>query len=116
MLKTKYPDILEHINISDLQTIANRVMIVVDGLDELQGIYDEDNSKEAFPTSVTIKNLIDTNSSFLKGHRTIACGRPKACGFIKGKMENQAMKSIEVCGLTKTKSSSISNDSSKMIL
>ena len=103
MLKTKYPDILKHINISDLQTIANRVMIVVDGLDELQGIYDEDNSKETFPTSVTIKNLIDTNSSFLKGHKTIACGRPKACGFIQRLMENQAMKSIEVCGFNQNK-------------
>ena len=46
-------------------------MIVVDGLDELQEIYD--NSKETCPTTELIKEVIDTKSSLLIGHKTIAC-------------------------------------------
>ena len=103
LLKTKYPDILRHIDISDLQTIADRVMIVVDGLDELQGMYDVEDSEDTSPTTITIKHLIDTNSTMLKGHQTIVCGRPKACGFLQTKMKGQKMKCIEVCGFDQKK-------------
>ena len=39
--KKKYPSVFNYLNLSALEKIADRVMIVVDGLDELQGIYQE---------------------------------------------------------------------------
>ena len=96
LLKEKYPHIFHYLNLSDLQKIADRVMIVVDGLDELQGVYEE--NEKMYPTTELIKTLIDTKSGLLKGHKTIACGRPKACEFIKSKIHSQKTKLIEVCG------------------
>ena len=103
LLKEKYPHILQYIDLSDLRNIADRVMIILDGLDELQGIYDEDNSKETFPMADLVKRMIDTTSTILKGHKTIACGRPKACEFIKSKMHTQKIKTIEICGFNEKK-------------
>ena len=101
LLKEKYPRVFRYLDLTDLQNIADRVMIVVDGLDELQGVYDENN--QSCPTTQLIKKVIDAKSSFLKGHRTIACGRPKACEFIKSKMNSQKTKLVEVCGFDEKK-------------
>ena len=105
LLKEKYPQLFQHIDLSDLQNIASRIMIIVDGLDELQGIYDEDVQKGTFPTTELVKRMINTKSSILKCHKTIACGRPNACEFIKSKMmQTQKIKTIEVCGFNESKS------------
>ena len=104
-LKEKYPQLCPHIDLSDLQNIASRIMIIVDGLDELQGIYDEDVQKGTFPTTELVKRMIDTKSSILKGHKTIVGGRPNACEFIKSKMmQTQKIKTIDVCGFNESKS------------
>ena len=105
LLKEKYPQLCPHIDLSDLQNIADRIMIIVDGLDELQGIYDEDVQKGTFPTTELVKRMINTKSSILKGHKTIVGGRPNACEFIKSKMmQTQKIKTIEVCGFNESKS------------
>ena len=105
LLKEKYPQLFQHIDLSDLQNIAGRIMIIVDGLDELQGIYDEDVQKGTFPTTELVKRVINTKSSILKGHKTIVGGRPSACEFIKSKMmQKQKIKTIDVCGFNGSKS------------
>ena len=101
LLKETYPKVFEYLNLCDLEKIADRVMIVVDGLDELQGIYQE--ADETWSITELIKNLISTKSGLLKGHKTIACGRPKACEFIKSTMQSQKTKLVEVCGFNEKK-------------
>ena len=97
LIVKKYSGILKYIKISDLKGFADRVMIIVDGLDELQGIYERPN--ESFPTTELVETMINTKSPLLKGHKTVACGRPKACEFIKFKMlQSQKVKIIEVSG------------------
>ena len=103
LIKEKYSEVLDYIQISDLKKIADRVMIIVDGLDELQGIYERSN--ESFPTTELVKTIINTKSQLLKGHKTIACGRPKACEFIKSEMfksKKQKVKTIEVSGFNES--------------
>ena len=49
--------------------------------------------------------MMDTKSStFFRGHKTIACGRPKACETVKQQlMQKVRIKTIEVCGFSKAK-------------
>ena len=100
LLREGYPHVFKHLDLFDLQNISDRVMIVVDGLDELQGIYK--NVSEDTTTKL-IKTMVNTKSTLLKGHKTIACGRPKACEFIKSKMPPQKTKLVEVCGFDEKK-------------
>ena len=102
LIRSKYPHIFDSIDYSDFT--ADRVMIIVDGLDELEGIYDE-NNKESSPMTELVKSIINTKSLNLNGHKTIACGRPNACEYIKSTLTHlQNMKTIEVCGFDQTKS------------
>ena len=108
LLKVKYPHILEYIGVVDLQNIADRIMIIVDGLDELQGIYPDhlnESEETSYVTTDLVKKMIDTKStSILKGHKTIACGRPKACETVKQQlMQKSRIKTIEVCGFSESK-------------
>ena len=102
LIKAKYPNIFQYLKFSDLEIIADRIMLIVDGLDELQGIYD-DAFHTAFPTINVVKKMIDTKSDLLKGHKTIACGRPKACELVKSQVQVQKVKRIEVCGFNERK-------------
>ena len=120
LLKTMYPGIFNYISFNDLKKISDRVMIIVDGLDELQGIYVENDSllqlpREDPPKHVPVevnttmrdivKDIVNTKSTLLKGHKTIACGRPKACEIVKlQSKEKQRIKTIEVCGFSEKKS------------
>ena len=110
LLREGYPHVFKHLDLFDLQNISDRVMIVVDGLDELQGIYK--NVSEDTTTKL-IKTMVDTKSTLLKGHKTIACGRPKACEFIKSKMPPQNWS--RCVDLTRKKPSNLSNASLKVI-
>ena len=93
LLRHKYPEVFDTINISDLESISDRVLIIVDGLDELQDIYELSKEK----SFNLISSLIDTRKGILKNHKVIACGRPKACEFVKQKFV-QLSKTIEVVG------------------
>ena len=118
LLKLMYPKVFDYISFDDLTKISDRIMIVVDGLDELQGIYTENDSVQLqqdslqlpFPGMNTtmreiVKDIVNTKSTVLKGHKTIVCGRPKACEIIKlQSMEKQRIKTVEVCGFSERKS------------
>ena len=104
LIRLKYPQILQGVEYIEFQSIANRVMIIVDGLDELKGIYN-DNDEKPSPMRELVESMINRKSSVLNGHKTIACGRPNACELIKSSfMHSQNVKTIEVCGFDKTKS------------
>ena len=103
LLKVKYPELFDFINLSDLQNIADRIMIIVDGLDELQGVYDE-IQEEKFPMTKVVKKIIDPKCTILKGHKTIVGGRHNACESIVSKMEQTSIKIVEVCGFSENKS------------
>jgi len=93
----QFPEIFSNVSMDELQWLAPRVMIIVDGLDELQGIY----SKKPCSTMLQhVYNLIDTKGNFLKNHRSIVCGRPKACEDIRSKLRKSKniIKTVEVCG------------------
>ena len=95
LFKYKYPKVFDKINISDLRPVSDRVLIIVDGLDELQDVYKF--NKTSSRQLKLVSSLIDTKNGVLNHHKVIACGRPKACEFIKQQFLNKS-KTIEVCG------------------
>ena len=95
VFRKNYPEVFDIINISDLQSISDRVLIIVDGVDELQDIY-KFNKRKSFNLRL-LSSLVDTKKGILKNHKVIACGRPKACEFIKQQF-GQRSKTIEVVG------------------
>ena len=98
LFKYKYPEVFDRIKLFDLQPISDRVLIIIDGLDELQDVYmfNMTSSRQLY----IVASLIDTKNGVLKNHKVIACGRPKACEFIKQQFVNKS-KTIEVCGFNK---------------
>ena len=103
LLKVKYPEIFHFAYLSHLQNISDRIMIIVDGLDELQGVYEE-TQKETSPITEMVKQMIDPKSTILKGHNTIVGGRHSACESIKFKMTQTSIKKVEVVGFNEGKS------------
>jgi len=111
LFKTQFPEIFSQISLEELEGLSSRVMIVVDGLDELNGIYDTDSqlSKQARSLDSDIQQriqnvlqMIMTNKDFLKDHKSIVCGRPKACEIVKSVLHNfqNLTKTVEVCGFS----------------
>ncbi|XP_066920404.1 uncharacterized protein [Clytia hemisphaerica] len=107
VLESEYPEIFPRIiTVEDLKPIACRVLIIVDGLDELQDVYKSNTNIQRNTPFQVITDLINTKGDFLDGHNSIACGRPKACDFIKSHISNHAnsirenikIKTVEVCG------------------
>ena len=97
LLCHKYPEVFEIISLSDLESISDRVLVIVDGLDELQDIYDMHKMSKISLNLDLISSLIDTKKGIWKNHKVIACGRPKACEFVKQQFD-QNSKTVEVCG------------------
>ena len=112
LFREKYPEIFDIVSLKDLAPIADRVLIIVDGVDELQGVYESESTSVnlLLTPSQTIFNLINVHGSVLKGHKSIACGRPKACDFIMRKVtqlqrdsrKRTNIKTVEVCGFKET--------------
>ena len=105
LFKLKFPDIMKIITLQDLADLSERVLIIVDGLDELKNIYDMDVncqsiSNKGDPCLCVIFDLLNTKSNKLLGHhKTFACGRPKACEFVKRQLSQTCKtKTIEICG------------------
>jgi len=104
LLESQFPEIFSHISLEELEWLSPRVMIVIDGLDELNGIYNMDSQlsekAEAPPQLLdqtsqqriaSVLQMIMTNKNFLKGHKSIVCGRPKACECVKTVLHNSKM-------------------------
>ena len=99
LFSQKYPEVFNTISLSDLEAISERVLVIVDGLDELQDIYDINAiNKKAFHLKI-LSSIIDTKNRILKNHKVVACGRPKACEFVKQHFV-QMSKTIEVVGFS----------------
>ena len=92
----KYPEVFDIIKLSELETMSDRVLIIVDGLDELQNVYDF-NTEMSFNLNV-LSSLIDTKNGILKNHKVSVCGRPKACEFVKQQFSKNKSRIIEVVG------------------
>ena len=97
LLRHKYPEVFDIISLSDLEPISDRVLIVVDGLDELQKIYDINEMNKRPLNFELVSSLIDTKKGIFKNHKVIVCGRPKACELVKQQFKHKS-KTIEVCG------------------
>uniref|UniRef100_A0A7M5V3K4 NACHT domain-containing protein n=1 Tax=Clytia hemisphaerica TaxID=252671 RepID=A0A7M5V3K4_9CNID len=103
LLKKKYPEIFNSINVDNLRPVADRILIILDGVDELKSIYEMADGKNTQSNKYlqTLYNLIDSNGTFLKGHKSIIAGRPKAAEFIKSKLiSKNKSKTVEVCGFS----------------
>ncbi|XP_066934495.1 uncharacterized protein [Clytia hemisphaerica] len=100
LFKTCFPEVFELINLDDLKNLGSRVMIIIDGIDELQNIYGiEDKSMTEKPHAQIVRQLIDQN--FIPGHKTFICGRPKACQFLRNSLLSaRKTKIVDVCGFT----------------
>ena len=72
---------------------------MVDGMDELSGIYQIDNREEN-ETQVVFQLMNPKQKPFLKNHKTIVSGRPKACEFVRAQFSRKNLKTkvIQVCG------------------
>ena len=104
LFKRKFPDILEMVSLKDLSELSERILIIVDGLDELKGIYEMEENRDPLTKRERylqiVYDLIDTKSNnALKNHKTFACGRPKACEFVRRQLsQTNKSKTIEICG------------------
>uniref|UniRef100_A0A7M5V4V2 NACHT domain-containing protein n=1 Tax=Clytia hemisphaerica TaxID=252671 RepID=A0A7M5V4V2_9CNID len=109
LFRFKYPNIFKRLTLTDLEPIADRILIIIDGLDELQGVYECSKKTHKRSTCTPFKlvfDLINPKGHVLKGHKSIASGRPKACDFLKRKfielkeleMKVIKIKTVEVCG------------------
>ena len=101
LFKFKFPEVFESINLDDLMEIADKVLLIVDGLDELKDLYVENNPGASSIKSLVqfVFSLLDPKGDWLKNHKVLACGRPKAIDYVKTKLPtNSKRKTIEVCG------------------
>ena len=107
LFRDKYPEVFEHITLEDLQKVSSQILIIIDGLDELQDIYLMDGGnlvdkkKSSDCNLKMVLDMVDIKGNFLKNHKIIACGRPKSCEFIKSRfLQKYTTKTVEVCGFS----------------
>eukprot|EP00111_Clytia_hemisphaerica_P001501 TCONS_00004302-protein len=101
LFKLKFPEVFESITFDDLMEISDRVLVIVDGIDELKDIYvqNKPGASSAKSLAQIVFNLLDPKGDWLKNHKVLACGRPKAIEHVKTKLPtNSKQKTIEVCG------------------
>ena len=85
LFKKKFPEIFDIIDFQDLGELSERVLIIVDGLDELKDINQMKGEKTQEPYLRVVFDLINTESNKMpfKNHKTFVCGRPEACELVK---------------------------------
>ena len=101
LFSQKYPEVFRIISLSDLQSISERVLVIIDGLDELQDIYNINAVKKKEFHLKVLSSIMDTKNGILKRHKVIACGRPKACEFVKH-VANVVQMNVQMLPMTKT--------------
>ena len=104
LFKKCYPEIFSLVSLDDLRAVADRVMVIIDGIDELQDIYKvAENLGSSVSNNIKmVMSMMNPKEAFIPGHNTIICGRPKACQFIEGTLKKKCIvKCVEVCGFTK---------------
>ena len=106
LLRAEYAKVIKDIEFEDLEDISHRILILIDGVDQLQSLHELNNilmttkvQTEIAPLVKCVYELIDTHSNTLTGHKTIIAARPEASQIIdavfKGKIK---IKMVEVCG------------------
>ena len=103
LFKRMFPDVFDLVSLQDLSGVSERILIIVDGLDELKDIYQMDGANQSTNQEAYLRvifDLINTKcNKMFKNHKTFACGRPKACEFVKRQLSQTCkIKTIEVCG------------------
>ena len=101
LFKLKFPEVFESITFNDLMEMSKRVLVIVDGLDELKDIYVESNTGASLKESLAhlVLTLLNPKGDWLKNHKVLAYGRPKAIEHVKSKLPtNSKRKTVEVCG------------------
>ena len=101
ILRCEYEKVLKDVECDDLEDISHRILILVDGADELKSLHEISDPKiRKLPGLVkSVYDLIDTRSNFLTGHKTMIAARPEACQIIDTEFKMiMDLKMIEVCG------------------
>ena len=106
LLRAEYAKVLKDIEFEDLEDISHRILILIDGVDELQSLHELNNilmtteiQTELPPLVKSVYELIDTHSNTLTRHKTIIAARPEACQIIDAVFKRKInIKMVEVCG------------------
>ena len=101
ILRCEYEKVLKDVEFEDLEDISHRILILVDGADELKSLHEIMDSKirELPCLAKSVYDLIDIRSNFLTGHKTMIAARPEACHIIDREFKRIiSIKIIEVCG------------------
>ena len=102
LLRTEYGNVLKDVDFEDLEDISHRILILLDGADELQSLHQISNAETRQVSSGHVKSvydLIDIRSNFLTAHKTIIVARPEACQIIDATVKSIVkIKMIEICG------------------
>eukprot|EP00111_Clytia_hemisphaerica_P021123 TCONS_00062222-protein len=101
LFKLKFPDVMQVITFKNLMEISERVLIVVDGIDELRDLYEVRNDTVSNGNRISNKvfELLNPKTGWLLHHKSIVCGRPRATEFIKKQLPpSSKRKTVEVCG------------------
>ena len=108
LLKTTYPEIFDDLDgynelLQGLKDISGRVLILVDGLDELSNVYQMNSSGNDKLLEIVFKLMSPKQNTFLKDHKTIISGRPKACELARRQFSKiLKTKTVQVCGFNQT--------------
>ena len=100
VLKTEFNTVFKYIDMDDLQDIAHRILILIDGMDELQSLHELTRKQKPAELPDLVRSMYELiGQNILTGHKTIIAARPEACqiidGIFKGKIK---IKMVEVCG------------------
>ena len=101
ILRCEYEKVLKDVEFEDFEDISHRILILVDGADELKSLHEIREAKiRRLPGLVkSVCDLIDIRSKFLTGHKTMIAARPEACQIIDTEFKMAINKKmIEVCG------------------
>ena len=109
LLKIQYPGLFDLIKFDDLRTIAAKVMIVVDGIDEFTGLnqFESLSTGSKLPTSeLSITNclydMLSLKDQFVRQAYVIVTGRADACSIILqiNRRNKKETKSFDLLGFT----------------
>lgn len=125
LFKSVFHEVFKEVDIKDLEDISDRVLVILDGVDELKSVDMLDKLSEPSPekslkfrcnthhgsrNNIHLKLIIElmsTRSYFLNGHRTIITARPEICQTITNTFSDSPsftghpFKRIEICGFNK---------------
>ena len=78
ILLREYEKVLKNVEFEDLEDISHRILILVDGADELESLHEisDPKSRELPGLVKSVYDLINIRSDFFNGHKTMIAARP----------------------------------------